>query len=157
GAFSYWADSYWGGALIATGGALVMGALPRIKSSQKIRDALLMGLGLGILANTRPFEGLLFSLPVAAALSLWALSGRTPFRVVFRRVLLPLSLLLIGIGLGMGLYFYRVTGSPLRMPYEVNRTTYAVAPYFIWQSVRPLPNYRYQEMRTFYAQWELQQ
>ena len=55
----------------------------------------------------------------------------------------------------MGYYFWRVTGDPLRMPYQVNRNTYAMAPYFIWQSSRPEPSYHHPLLRTFYTQWEL--
>jgi hypothetical protein len=41
------------------------------------------------------------------------------------------------------------------MPYQVDRATYAVAPYFIWQSARPLPAYNHEEMRYFYGEREL--
>jgi hypothetical protein len=156
GVFSYWANSYWGGAVAATGGALVLGALPRIKRSQRVGDALLMGLGVAILANSRPYEGLIFCLPVAAALGMWVLGGaRPPLRVVAGRVLVPVGLVLSLGALFTCYYFFRVTGNPFLMPYQVNRESYAVAPYFIWQSPRPEPVYHHRMMHDFYTHNEL--
>src|SRR5882724_5696031 len=60
----YWAQSYWGGAVAATGGALVLGGIRRLMREPRVGDYLLTGVGLAILANIRPFEGLLVSLPV---------------------------------------------------------------------------------------------
>jgi hypothetical protein len=150
GVFSYWANSYWGGAVAAIGGALVFGALPRIQKTQRITDALLMGLGLAILANSRPYEGLLFSLPVAAALLLWMRSGkRPPLSILARKVVLPIVTVLVLAAGAMGYYFWRVTGSPFRMPYQVFDATYDPTPVFLWQSPGPLPNYRHLAMQTW--------
>ena len=156
GIFSYWASSYWGGAVAATGGAMVLGALPRIKKSQRVSGALLMGLGVVVLANSRPYEGMIFCLPVAAALMMWTVRGpRPPLRVLAGRVLAPVSFVLILAALAMCYYFWRVTGSPFRMPYQVDRSTYAVAPYFMWQSPTPEPAYHHPAMRDFYTYNEL--
>jgi len=156
--FSYWADSYWGGALTATGGALVLGALPRIERAQRVRDALAMGLGFAILANSRPYEGLIFSLPCLAALLAWLLrKDSLRLNLVAKRVALPLSSVLVVSAGMMGYYFWRVTGSPFRMPYQVDRETYAVAPYFIWQSLKAQPVYHNELIRAFYTHWELSQ
>jgi hypothetical protein len=156
GVFSYWDNSYWGGAGAAIGGALLLGSLPRIKKHQRVRDALLMGLGLAMLANSRPYEGLVISLPVAAALLIWIVRQRKlPAMDLGRRVVLPLLLVLTVTGVAMGYYFWRVTGSPFRMPYQVNRETYSVARYFLWQAPYPQPVYHHVEMRDFYMHLEL--
>jgi len=156
GVFSYWAHSYWGGAVGAIGGALVLGALPRIQQSQRVRDALWMGLGLALLANSRPYEGFVFCVPIAVILFVWMFKKDSPaFRRSLRRVVLPLALVLSLTAAGLGYYLWRVTGSPFRMPYQIERETYAVAPYMLWQHERPEPVYRHTVMRKMYVEEEL--
>jgi hypothetical protein len=157
GILSYWMNTYWSGSLPALGGALVLGSLPRLKKYLRVRDAMLMALGLTILANSRPYEGLIFSLPVAVAMIIWMMGrGRPEPKLVLSHVVLPILLVLAISGVFMGYYYYRVTGSPFRMTYQVNRGTYATAPYFLWQSPRPEPAYHDVVMRDFYR-WELRQ
>jgi len=152
GTLTYWANSYWGGAMGAIGGALVLGALPRIQRSQRIRDALVMAVGLGILANSRPYEGFVLGLPVAVAMLAWMFGKKSlDLRTTVRRVVLPLSLLLVAVLLVMGYYNWRVTGNPVRMAYQVEQTTYAVAPYMVWQSPKPEPAYHHQIIRKMYG------
>lgn len=147
----YWGDSYWGGAPAAIGGALVLGALPRIRRRQNIRDALLMAIGLAILANTRPYEGLLTSLPVAVALLQWMLSKKRPATsVLLQRVILPIALVLVISGVATAYYFWRVTGNPFRMPQQANRDTYSIARYFYGQKPNLTPVYHHQFLRDFH-------
>lgn len=136
GLFSYWMNTYWGGAVAALGGALVLGALPRIIHWQRPRDAMLLGLGIAILANSRLFEGFLFCLPVAVYLAFWMFGKKSlGWRVNLTRVCAPLLLILIPTVAFMGYYNWRVTGKPFLLPYVVNDRTYSLPPPFIWQSL----------------------
>src|SRR5262249_9159127 len=129
GVTGYWVNSYMGGAVAGTGGALVLGALPRLRKNARPRDALFMALGLVILANSRPYEGLVLSLPVAVGLITSLFAGRRlEIHKRLLRVALPIALVLGLAALAMGCWYSRVTGSPLRMPYQVGRETYATAP-----------------------------
>ncbi len=151
GILSYWMNGYWSASLPALGGALVLGALPRMIKRARVTDAVWMSLGLAILANTRPYEGLLLSLPVAFVLGRWLLrKEKFPSAVVFVRIVLPIVLIVAAAGAATCYYYYRVTGNPFRMTYQVNRETYATTPYFLWQSPRPEPQYHHVMMRDFY-------
>jgi hypothetical protein len=151
GILSYWMNTYWCASVAALGGALVLGAWPRLRHQLRVTDALLMALGLAILANSRPYEGLVFSIPVAVAMFFW-LAGKDhpPLRRSLPKVIVPILLTLLIAAAVTGYYYYRVTGSPFRMAYQVNRGTYATAPYFIWQTPRPEPVYHDAVMRDFY-------
>jgi len=152
GTFSYWAHHYWGGAAAAIGGALVLGALPRIKRRQRFRDAAIMGIGVVILINSRPYESLFLCVPVGVALVLWIL-GKTssPLPQKFKTVILPLGVVLM-IGAGATMYYYwRTTGSPLRPPYVANMQAYDPIPIFPWQPVRRAPHYNHPLMQSFYS------
>jgi len=156
GLFSYWAQRYWGGAVAALGGALLFGALRRLVRRPRRRDALLLGLGLALLANSRPYEGLLVSLPAAAVLLLW-MFGKSgpPVRVALSRVVLPVGLVLALTAVAMAYYNYRVTGDPLRLPYQVHQETYAIEPNFLWQPPRPEPVYRHAVLANYHRKMAL--
>src|SRR6202521_146172 len=114
GVASYWMNSYWGGATAAIGGALALGAVPRIAKRPKIRDAILLGLGVAILANSRPYEGFLFCIPAAACFFWWLIGktkSRQPLRVRLQDVLAPLTLVLVLTAAFMGYYNWRLSGN----------------------------------------------
>jgi hypothetical protein len=158
GTFSYWANSYWGGSVAALGGALVLGALPRIKRHRRLRDVALMALGFAVVANSRPYEGLFFAVPVLAALLFWMRGANAPpLRICFTRIIFPLGVLLLVTAAAMGYYFWRVTGSPFHTPFQVNLATYNPVPYFPWQAMKPIPEYHHAVMRIYYLGWWMRQ
>src|SRR6267378_2086460 len=154
---SYWMNSYWGGAVAATGGALVLGTLPRIVRRARTRDALLLGLGIAILANTRPYEGLLFCIPVAGRF-LWWLAGKTKSPMAPRtriiKVFMPLAVvLMLTIGF-IGYYNWRLTGSAFLFPHTLNTRTYRTTGLFLWDHSKVPIQYNNEQFEDFYNGWE---
>src|SRR5579863_3875497 len=107
--FSYWMNSYWGGAVAGIGGALVIGAYIRLIRIENA--AWLFGAGAVLLLLTRPYEGALLVVP--AAVALWLNRQQ-------RRVQVWLPILAMGTAglVWTAFYDYKVTGNPLRMPYQ---------------------------------------
>ncbi len=156
GVSSYWMNSYWGGAVAAAGGALVLGALPRLMRAPGWRLALTMGAGLAILANSRPVEGAFFGMGVATVLFSWMLGKSRPGgAVAWRQIVLPLAAFLGLAAIGVGYYFARVTGKPWVAPYVLYRNTMTIAPHFIWQKPTAEPHYNNQTLRRFYVYSEM--
>jgi len=149
GVMSYWANTYWGGAVAAVGGALLIGALPRLVNKPTPLAGGLLGLGLGILAISRPFEGLIFS---AITLALWtflffARRGKPQWPrakpAPFKSLVSPLACATIAVTavlLWLAYYQAAVTGDPFVAPYSAWRQTYSRFEAFIWET--PVENYK---------------
>jgi hypothetical protein len=154
---SYWMNSYWGGAVAGIGGALVLGALARIFRRPSVSNALLLGLGVAILANSRPYEGFLFCVPAGLWL-FWWLIGKTKSHTAAgahtRIVLLPLSAVLVFTVAFIGYYNWRLTGNALLMPHVLNTRTYHSTPLFLWEHLKPELTYHNQQFEDFYNGWE---
>jgi hypothetical protein len=156
GLFSFWINTYHGAALPSGfGGALVLGSLPRLMKTGRFRYGLSMSIGMAILILTRPYEGFLMGLPIAAVLGHWAIKGkgRPPLGILTRRAVVPLLVICAAVSF-LGYYDYRAFGNPLTLPYTIDRQTYAIAPYYIWQQPRPEPAYRHPMLRQFYEETE---
>lgn len=120
GVFQLWGQTYWGGALAMLGGALVFGAMRRIISKVRYRHTVLFVIGLVILASTRPYEGLVASVPAIVLLSAWCFSGSSPaFQSLTKYLLVPAAAVLLMAFLAMGYYNWRVTNDAFRLPYQV--------------------------------------
>jgi hypothetical protein len=149
--FSYWVNSYWGGAVAMTGAALTLGALARIWEFQRSRDVLIFGLGAGILATSRPVEGFIFCVPLVIALLWWTLRQKQPVRRArMKHILLPLAACLACIVGFVGYYNFRVTGSPVVFPHFIEQRDYITTPVFLWQHARPPISYANPQFGDFY-------
>lgn len=150
--FGHWAQSFWGGMVAALGGALVFGAVRRLADKEgglgRIGSVLSLALGLTILANTRPFEGLLAAVPAGAALLVYGPRRQGAWRLFGTKIALPLTAFLLFGAFVTLVYNQRVTGSPWQLPYEVYERQYDAVPSFIFQHLRPWPQLRDASMRA---------
>jgi hypothetical protein len=144
-----WGQCYWGGAVALTGGALVLGAIRRMCRADRVRDGLWLGVGISVLALSRPYEGMMLSLLCAATLLWWHWRGGIVKRAILPAILVPL------ITLGWLIYDnWRVTSHPLRLPYAEQRRQYGSASLpFSWQPAQQVV-YRHPIMKLHYEGWE---
>jgi hypothetical protein len=137
GPLSQWMNSYWGGAVAACAGCLVFGALPRLRANGRIRDAALLGAGLGLHALTRPFESLFV---VLAATLFFAPALRRG--VEWRRVLRLAAVVSLAAAPAVPLILLQnraVTGTWTTLPYALSRYQYGIPATFTTQP-NPVPH-----------------
>ena len=137
GPLNQWMNCYWGGAVSAIAGCLVFGALPRLHAAWRTRDAILLGLGLGVQLLTRPYE---FILLLASVLLFFLPSlGEGGVRRPLARAVPAVALALMpAIALTL-VQNKQVTGSWTTLPYELSRYQYGVPATFTVQP-NPLPH-----------------
>ena len=149
-----WSQRYWGGCLALAGGALAIGGFRRVMNAPRVRDALLMASGVAVLLFTRPYEGGVLTLLLGIVMLVAAFRKRIALRDLLVRVVVPAAALLCVAAAWLGFYNSRVTGNPLRMPYQIHVAQYMAAPIFLWQGAPPLPAYLHADMRDFHTGWE---
>jgi 4-amino-4-deoxy-L-arabinose transferase-like glycosyltransferase len=141
-----WSRIYWGGTIAALGGVMMLGGWARMmRGSPAGRPAVVLGIGLGILLNTRPYEGFAMAVPVIVSL-LWRANWKWCGLVLI--VFAPIAL-------WTGYYNFRVTGHLFELPYVAYEQQYAAAPPLLIQSPRPVPTGIPIEMQEYARQVEL--
>ena len=145
---SYWMNSYWGGAVSAIGGALLLGGYARVVRRKQIWYAVAMGIGIAILANTRPYEGLVYSIPVAIAYLL--ARPRWGSVVVLAAVLIPAFA-------ATGYYNRAVTGNAFELPFTEYARQYVYIPLFNFEPLQASKVYRTPVIYDLHQNWEREQ
>lgn len=153
GILSYWMNSYWGGAVPAIGGALLLGAVARIAFRREFTHAATWALGLAILLNSRPYDGVYLAILTGAVLA-WKCA---PLPVLAKRVAWPAAAVLIPVALCMLYLNARVTGNPFELPYQLHEHQYTVANNLLWSHNNPEPVYHHAVMRRFWTKVNVDQ
>jgi hypothetical protein len=160
GIFTYWMNSYWGGAIPAIGGALLTGAIPRIARRGEFRHAVTAAVGVSILLASRPYEAIIFGAASAAVLVWWLRKNRIRFGIVSKKVAVPAVAVLAVTAAGLVFVNLRVTGDPWKLPYQVyDHQYFSVAPFGMiyspmpWLKPPPPPVYHHAVIRDFYTQY----
>ena len=141
--FSYFGNGYWGGSVAILGGCLMLGAAARIARGPQPRYGLVMSLGLILLANSRPFEGAVLSLPICIYTGWVLFRRRTDLRI-----LAPGILLLLAGAVCTGYYCHRVTGR-LSLPWVVHWHQWGMCPPFLFEKPNYSVHYQFPEQLIY--------
>ena len=158
-----WSQVYWGGCVAVLGSALMVGGWGRLMRERSLHAATIMWIGVAILANSRPFEGMNVFLPLIVGLFFVRTSparasstfhGRNTHGTMARHWLVP-GIFVMGVtAIWMGYYNFRVTGHVLRLPFAEYTRQYDVYPKFWFQPLRPTPQYGNRSQKWVHTDFE---
>lgn len=151
GIFGIWMNSYFGGAVPATAGAMVFGALASLRDAARWRRmAVVCAAGLAILFATRPFEGAIWSC-VVVIYGFVILRRQKDRRSLMRReLLIPFFAVCCLGGWLLAFYNWRITGKAAVPPYLEYRNIYGTPQPFWWQGPVTITHFNYPELRNNY-------
>jgi hypothetical protein len=145
---SWWMNSYYGSEVAAAGGALLLGALPALIRTARLRYAAILSVGWTLVWFVRPYESVMLGVVMAVFLLGWLWRNRAvgAFIVIAAAVLLDFA--------GFCYHNWRVTGHPLTHPYSLLQQRYGVPRGLVWQKALPQPpNLTPQQQRAYDYQW----
>ncbi len=158
GIFGIWMNSYFGGAVSATAGALVFGSLASLNTGRYAlqnrilweRRAMICGLGIMLLFATRPVEGVIAT--VVAIVYTWSRLRKMnlPTGIVLRRIAFPFTAVFVCGAAMLAWYNWRVTGNPAVPPYLAYRNIYGTPQPYWWQAPFTISHFDFPEIRDNY-------
>lgn len=151
GIFGIWMNSYFGGAVSATAGALVFAALARLHDAVRWRGiGMLCAFAIILLFATRPFEAILWS-GVALGYAGWFLRKRKcPIDTAAAKLLPSFALVFLAGAGALAYYNWRITGSALTPPYLAYQRIYGTPQPYWWQPPFVVTHFNYPELRDNY-------
>lgn len=137
-----WGEVYHGGAISACAGAVMLAAAGKMIERATRRDFAIIAAGAVILAFTRPYEGLIYSIAIGAILLI-----AVHWRELVRTSSIAILILLIGAAGILG-FNHAITGNALLLPHALHDERYIPAPNFVWEKPKPFPHYDNLEAET---------
>jgi hypothetical protein len=153
---SWWMNSYYGSEVAAAGGALLLGALPALIRTARLRYAFILSAGWTLVWFVRPYESVMLGLVTAAMLLRWLWRNRAD-SMTRKAGTAALVVIVAAVSLDFAGFCYhnwRVTGDPLIHPYRLTQQRYGVPRGFVWQkALSQPPNLTPQQQRIYAYQW----
>jgi len=149
-----WSQEYTNGWLAVAAMALVLGGLLRIRRAGAgipWTAPLAVSFGLVIGIFSRPFEVAVLSAILGGWVAIGLIRQGCVARISFWRAIAPAAMVL-ALGLGLqGTVNHCVTGSWLKLPYQLHEEQYGVAPVFVWQKPHePTLGHRFEEQAQYH-------
>ena len=148
-------ENYLGEGIFVLGGTLVVGAIPRIIKKHSISASMWLGVGIALLATSRPFEGALLVVGMCLGGLYWASKAGMNLGVLLKTVALPVAVILVPTFVFIGYQNWRTTGNVALAPYQLNLIQQHITQPFVWQRPVKPPKYDHVAISSFYDQWEL--